>query len=137
PKVLARSASAAAAVLAAIACAQPGGTPNPPEPGWTGLTSPKAVIAARQALMTELERLMRPVDTHAATGTGDPAALREAAQSIAAMLQAVPHLFPPTTNLFDPAAESPPTLALPAVWENFAAFEQLAVVATDAAGALA
>ena len=38
------------------------------------------------------------------------------------MLLAVPLLFPPTTNLYDPKAETPTTIALPAIWQSFPAF---------------
>jgi cytochrome c556 len=107
------------------------------EPGWTGLTAPEEVIEARRVLMTETERLMKPVDDFI---VGEPAAaavLRENAAAIEAMLLALPHLFPPTTNLFDPAALDPPTVALPTIWQRFAAFETVAESAEGAAVALA
>jgi cytochrome c556 len=53
------------------------------------------------------------------------------------MLLAVPHLFPPTTNLYDPKAETPATLALPAIWKDFATFYALAGAAAKAAEAMA
>ena len=31
--------------------------------GWTGITKPKDVIAARQELMEHIEELMEPIDT--------------------------------------------------------------------------
>jgi cytochrome c556 len=52
------------------------------------------------------------------------------------MLLAVPHLFPPTTNLYDPKAEIPATLALPAIWKDFPTFYKLAGAAADAAKAM-
>jgi cytochrome c556 len=52
------------------------------------------------------------------------------------MLRVVPHLFPPTTNVYsdDPAT---PTLALPAIWEDFESFERAAAASSAAAEALA
>ena len=61
------------------------------------------------------------------------AVLRANAAAIAAMLQALPHLFPPTTDLYDPKAETPATIALPAIWKEFPAFYSLAGAASKAA----
>jgi cytochrome c556 len=104
-------------------------------PGWTGVTRPGDVIAARQALMGEIGRLMQPVDAYKADDPVTPAALGDAAVPMAAMLRAVPHLFPPTTNVYsdDPAT---PTLALPAIWEDFESFERMAAASLAAAEAL-
>lgn len=101
--------------------------------GWTGATDPEDVIAARQALMGEIERLIAPIDTFVAVGSGSPAELSQAAATMAPMLLAVPHLFPPTTDLYDPDAALPATLALPAVWESFPTFYRLAGASYDAA----
>lgn len=106
---------------------------DPAGPGWTGLTSPKDVIAARQSIMAELERLMRPIDTFAAGQAGEPADLRTAAAAIPPLLLAAPHLFPPTTNLYDAAEAEPATLALPAIWESFPTFYALAAASSTAA----
>jgi cytochrome c556 len=126
---------AAALVVSASALAQsPSGVDGP---GWTGATHPHEVIVARQALMAEIERLMRPIDGHAAGDAADAEEIRGAAESIAAMLLSVPHLFPPTTNLYDPAGDAGSTLALPAVWQDFAAFYALSSAAASAAAALA
>jgi cytochrome c556 len=111
--------------------------PAPAEgPGWTGLTNPADVISARQALMVEIERLLRPTDSFIAGDPADPAELKSAAGTIATMLAAVPHLFPPTTNLYDPAVTTPVTIALPQIWQNFPAFYQLAAVSAAAATAM-
>jgi cytochrome c556 len=107
------------------------------EPGWTGLTAPEEVIEARRVLMTETERLMKPVDGFIVGEPADAALLRANATSIEALLLALPHLFPPTTNLFDPAELDPPTVALPTIWQRFAAFETFAASAEGAAAALA
>ena len=106
-------------------------------PGWTGLTEPGEVIEARRLLMVEAERLMKPIDEYSIGLPGDPAALRSAATTLEPLLLALPHLFPPTTNLFDPAAHDPPTIALPAIWQRFAAFQTFAESAERAAAALA
>ncbi|MGD2167249.1 MAG: cytochrome c [Gammaproteobacteria bacterium] len=105
-------------------------------PGWTGRTDPEAVIAARQALMTEMERLIMPIDLFTVGESADPDDLRSAALSIAQMIRAFPHLFPPTTDLYDAQADTPATLALPAVWDDFPAFYSLSAAATAAAQAL-
>ena len=105
--------------------------------GWTGLTEPAEVIEARRLLMVEAERLMKPIDEYSIGLPGDPAALRSAATTLEPLLLALPHLFPPTTNLFDPAAHDPPTVALPAIWQRFAAFQTFAESAERAAAALA
>src|SRR5690606_21261122 len=65
---------AAALLWAAAATAQPD---TSGEPGWTGSTHPNDVIAARRALMLELQERMQPIDSHAAGEAADPDALRE------------------------------------------------------------
>lgn len=128
------SCSFAALTIAALGSAD---EPPPAGPGWTGVTRPQDVIAARQALMFEMERLMQPIDSFTVGEPAEPSALTSAATSVAEMLQAVPHLFPPTTNLYDPDAEAPPTIALPAIWQDFDAFYALAGAASAAAKNLA
>jgi cytochrome c556 len=105
-------------------------------PGWTGITNPKDVITARQELMEHIELLMEPIDTIQVEPVHDPDRLRAAAETVSAMLLAVPHLFPPTTNLYDPKVQMPETLALPGIWKNFASFYQLATAASNAAQAM-
>lgn len=109
---------------------------TPQGPGWTGLTNPKDLINARQELMEHIEILMEPIDTIQVKEVRDPAQLHAAAETISAMLLAVPHLFPPTTNLYDPKVQMPATLALPAIWKNFGTFYQLAAAASSAAQAM-
>ncbi|HTT02996.1 MAG TPA: cytochrome c [Steroidobacteraceae bacterium] len=106
-------------------------------PGWTGITNPKDVINARQELMEHIEILMEPIDTLQVKDTQDPDKVRAAAETISAMLLAVPHLFPPTTNLYDAKVQMPATLALPAIWKDFATFYQLAAAASSAAEVMA
>lgn len=105
--------------------------------GWTGITKPRDLIEAREALMIEIEELMEPIDTYTVDNTVSPGAVTDAADKIAAMLLAVPHLFPPTTNLYDPGAEQPETLALPGIWKDFPVFYKMAAAASQSATALA
>ena len=105
--------------------------------GWTGVTNPKDVIAARGEIMEEMEHLMQPIDTFQVVDTDDLNGLRLAANTVHVMLLAVPHLFPPTTNLYDPKAETPATLALPAIWTDFDTFYRLAAAASKAAETMA
>jgi cytochrome c556 len=117
---------------------QSGATAAPgSEPGWTGITEPEEVIEARRVLMTAVETLMKPVDNFIVGEPADAATLRANAAAIEAMLLALPHLFPPTTNLFDPDALDPPTTALPTIWQRFPAFQTFAESAERAAAALA
>ena len=147
-----RMLGAVGVVLAVVGCtpaddAPPPAAATPPAsetqasalegPGWTGLTDPGEVIEARRLLMAEAERLMKPIDEFSIGQPGDPAALRSAATTLEPLLLALPHLFPPTTNLFDPAAHDPPTIALPTIWQRFAAFQTFAESAERAAAALA
>ena len=139
-----------AAIAAASCSGPPPGTPVAPvaptadaavapgsEPGWTGITEPNEVIEARRALMTEVETLMKPIDSFIVGEPADAATLRTNATTIEPMLLALPHLFPPTTNLFDPEAHDPPTTALPTIWQRFPAFQTFAESAERAAAALA
>ena len=102
-------------------------------PGWTGLTEPEELIEAREALMVEMERIMRPLDSYTIGEPAEPENLRSIAQTVSQMMLAIPHLFPPTTNLYDPKAQTPKTLALPPIWQNWAAFEKLAVASHEEA----
>ena len=105
-------------------------------PGWTGVTRVKDVITARQEIMEHAEILMEPIDTITVTEVTNADQLRKNAEAISAMLGAFPHLFPPTTNLYDPKVVEPKTLALPAIWQNFDSFYQLAAAASKAAEAM-
>jgi cytochrome c556 len=111
----------------------------PAGPGWTGLTKPRDVIHARGELMEHMEELMRPIDT--ITVERGPVKnveqLHFNAEVVGAILTAVPHLFPPTTNLYDPKVTAPDTIALPAIWKNWESFYQLAQAASKSAEAFA
>jgi cytochrome c556 len=103
------------------------------DPSWTGLTQPMEVIHARNELMEHAELLMEAIDSIQVEPVRNVAQLHLQAEAIAAMLQALPHLFPPTTNLYKPEGPDYPTLALPAIWENFDTFRKLALSASQAA----
>lgn len=105
-------------------------------PGWTGITKPEDVIAARSELMMGIEDLMIPIDTYTVDPSVDTDVIAQNAVTIHIMLQALPHLFPPTTNVYDPDAEYPETLALPHIWEDFDGFYAMADAAAQAAEAL-
>ena len=87
--------------------------------------------------MEHIEELMEPIDTITVKDTNDLDTLRLNGEVITAMLLALPHLFPPTTNLYDPKAKQPETLALPPIWKNFDDFYTLAGAAANAATELA
>lgn len=134
--VAACSGPPAAAPQADVA-SSPASAPIPgTDPSWTGVTKPEELIEARRALMDQAENLMKPIDSFTVGEPSDAKLMRANAQTIGAMLHAVPHLFPPTTNRFDPDAHDPPTLALPAIWERFAVFETFAENAQRMAAAL-
>jgi len=124
----------AAAAVAGVALAADSGPGR--GSGWTGVTNPKDVIMARQELMEHIEILMEPIDTITVKDGGDPERLRANAEAVSAMLLALPHLFPPTTDLYDPKAEFPATLALPTIWKDFGTFYRLAGAAAKAAEAM-
>jgi cytochrome c556 len=112
-------------------------SPAPEGAGWTGMTEPEELIEARRVLMIEVERQMIPIDRFTVGEPADLAALKSAAETLEAMLLAFPHLFPPTTNLYDPAELEPPTRALPEIWQDFDSFRTLAEAAETAAGSMA
>jgi cytochrome c556 len=126
-----------AAVVAAAFTGSSFADPAPDGPGWTGLSNPKDIIAARQQLMTEMERLMQPIDSYTIGEPAKPSDLSSAALTISKILLAVPHLFPPTTNLYDPKAATPETIALPAIWDSFPAFQAMAKASSESAAAMA
>lgn len=85
--------------------------------------------------MEHIEELMEPIDT-ITIQTGpvhDVERLHQNADVIGAMLAALPHLFPSTTDLYDPKVIEPKTLALPTVWKDFDSFYRLAGAARAAA----
>ena len=91
------------------------------------------VIRARGKVMERMELLMVPIDTIQVEPVKNAEQLRVNAEAISAMLEAVPHLFPPTTNLYKAEGSNSPTLALPAIWKNFDTFYKLAMAASRTA----
>ena len=117
---------------------QPAANQTPtPASSWTGLTRSMEVIHARAEVMEHMELLMESIDTIQVEPVRNVDELHMHAETIAAMLQAVPHLFPPTTNIYNPNGPDFPTLALPAIWDNFDTFYGLAMAASAAAGEMA
>lgn len=133
--LLARAIVAASAAIAGVALAADATVGQ--GPGWTGVTNPQDVIQARQELMEHIEILMEPIDTITVKPVTHVEQLHQNAEVIGAMLLALPHLFPPTTNHFDPKVRDPETLALPAIWKDFGNFYQLAAAASAAAEKMA
>jgi cytochrome c556 len=79
---------------------------------------------------------MKPIDALQIDPKGNVDLVRGNAKLIAAVLHAVPHLFPPTTNLFVLGDQYPKTLALPSIWVNFEHFATQAESAITAAEAM-
>ena len=101
------------------------------------LEKPADFIAARQALMVGMEEKMQPIDSFTVGVAADPKAIDAAALEISNDLASVPSLFPPNTNLYDPKSATPVTIALPAIWKDFATFEKLAAASSASAKSLA
>lgn len=123
-----------AATALAVALGLPAALPADPP---AKLDKPEDFIAARQAAMMEMEEKMQPIDSFTVGVAAEPAAIDAAAREISKTLATVPSLFPPSTNLYDPKAEEPVTIALPAIWKDFATFEKLAAAASASAKSLA
>lgn len=129
--------------LATAACdpapdvAQTPAAPVPTANDATPKFDPHETIEARRLLMLEAQRQIEPIDLFTIGTPADPAALRAAAVTIESLMPALPHLFAPDTNLFDPNTREQATIALPAVWENFAGFQAMTVATEEAAAAVA
>ena len=80
---------------------------------------------------------MKPIDTYTVDKTISPKTITTNARTVSVMLLAVPHLFPPTTNLYDAEAAQPVTLALPKIWEQFPTFYAMAGATSKLADTLA
>lgn len=127
--------------LTLVACEEaPAPSPAPATPAATATptaTDPLEIIEARRVLMAEAERQIKPIDLYTVGTPAEPEALRSAAVTIESVLLALPLLFPPATNLYDPSAHDPTTTALPVIWDTWGAFEELAANAERAAATLA
>jgi cytochrome c556 len=98
------------------------------------------VIFARKTLKDAVCDRMADIERMIGQGQIDNEAVRLKADTIAALLMAFPHLFPPSSNLWKPDADTEPeftTLASPEVWANFADFYRQAAAAAKSADALA
>ena len=87
--------------------------------------SPKDIIVARKILMSTIGSNMYPIDQMLETGKIDLDAARLNLESISAMLLVFPHLFPASTNLWNPNTKRDPatdTLADAAIWESNSTF---------------
>jgi cytochrome c556 len=121
------------ALAACGAAAPPPASTAAQQPGPIAASQPADLIHARYKLMEQMDQLMVPIDSIQAVAVKNPQQLRANGKVIAAMLLAVPHLFPPNTNLYDPKVAEPATLALPAIWKNFDTFQQLALATSRTA----
>jgi cytochrome c556 len=84
---------------------------------------PRDTIVARKTAMGMIDLNMDEVEEMLEPGaTLDSGDARDHLDTIAAMLQAFPHLFPATTNQWKPKAQRDPaldTFASPLVWDHF------------------
>src|SRR5579871_2769293 len=90
-----------------------------------GVAQVEDAIVARKALMDFMEDRFNPMERAAQEGTVDLEAARADADTIAVMLTAFPHLFPPASNRWKPTADADPiteTLASAEIWTDFADF---------------
>jgi cytochrome c556 len=97
---------------------------------------PKDVILARKALMNFMCDKMMDIERMIATGHIDIAGARGNADAISAMFMALPHLFPPGSNQWNPNAVPDPetdTYASPEVWTRFADFYRLSAASAQSA----
>ncbi len=101
------------------------------------LPPPKDTIFARKILMGAIDMNMDEIETMLAPGGKfEPAEAVEHSDTISIMLMSFPHLFPPSTNQWQPGADRDPaldTVASPDLWRNFADFYQRAQTASKIA----
>jgi cytochrome c556 len=91
------------------------------------VASPADVISVRKTLMSAIARNMYPLDEMIYTGKINLPRGRNNADSISAMLQAFPLLFPPSTNTWTPNEKRDPasdTYADPHIWEQLDFFNK-------------
>jgi cytochrome c556 len=98
---------------------------------------PKDTIFARKILMGAIDIKMDEIETMLAPGGKfEPAEAVEHSDTISIMLMSFPHLFPPSTNQWQPGADRDAaldTVASPDLWRNFADFYQRAQTASKLA----
>jgi len=99
----------------------------------------KDVIFARKTLMNFMCDKMADIERMIAMGHIDLDRARGNADAISVMFMAFPHLFPPGSNQWNPAAVPDPetdTYASPELWAQFADFYRLAAAAAQSAHAM-
>jgi cytochrome c556 len=95
--------------------------------------APADIILARKTLMSVIARNMYPLDEMVYTGKVNLPRGRANTDSIAAMLQAFPFLFPRSTNTWTPGQSgdlATATFADPHIWEEFDFFTKQIQAAT-------
>ncbi len=103
-------------------------------------SSTRDVIFARKTLKDTVCDRMADIERMIGQGQIGIEEVRAKADAIAALLMAFPHLFPPSSNLWKPDADTAPeftTLASPEVWTSFEDFYRQASAAAKSADALA
>ena len=82
------------------------------------------VISARKTMMDFMCDRMAQIEVMIGQGKVDVAFARASGDAMSAMLQAFPHLFPPSSNRWRPDDPDPvsQTLASPGIWTGFADF---------------
>jgi len=102
-----------------------------------GMPPPKDTIFARKILMGAIDMNMDEIETMLAPGGKfEPAEAVEHSDTISIMLMSFPHLFPPSTNQWQPNVDRDPatdTAASPDLWRNFPDFYQRAQAASKLA----
>jgi len=96
----------------------------------------KDVIFARKTLMNFMCDKMTAIETMIAVGQIDLDSTREQADAISVMFMAFPHLFPPSSNQWNPDADPDPvtgTYASPQLWTGFPEFYRQAAAAAQTA----
>jgi cytochrome c556 len=97
--------------------------------------TPKDAIYARKILMDSIDDHMNAVEGNSGQAI-DLDTAQQHGETISVMLMAFPHLFPPSTNQWQPNVERDPardTFASPDVWKNFADFYKQASAASKLA----
>jgi cytochrome c556 len=94
------------------------------------------VIFARKTLMNFMCDKLADIERRIALGHIDLDGERGTADAISVMFMAFPHLFPPGSNQWNPAADPDPaadTYASPELWTRFSDFYRLARAAAQSA----
>jgi cytochrome c556 len=131
PARLSKLAAAAAALLAFAALAA-----SPAARAQDQAAMTKDVILARKTVMDSLSDKMDQIEEMISTNKIKLDTARDLADTISVMFMAFPHLFPQSSNQWNPNGNGDPgtdTFASPDVWTKFADFYQRAAAASKAA----